>query len=206
MNLELYLAFVLATTVLIIIPGPNVALIVAHSVSFGARRGLVTVAGTQCAQAIQVTVTAIGMTSLMLLLSQWFEWLRWIGVAYLLYLGIRQWRSSFERAANPEVTAGSARPLFWQGFLVAMTNPKTLFFYAAFFPQFVDPHLPFAGQMVLLCLTYLAIATVLDGGYAIAAGRARAWFGNARRMRWQNRISGSLLIGAGVGLALARRS
>lgn len=206
MNLELYLAFVVATTVLIVIPGPNVALIVAHSVSFGTRRGLVTVAGTQCAQAIQVAVTAIGMTSLMLLLSQWFEWLRWIGVAYLLYLGIRQWRRSFAPPAGPAPAAGSARPLFWQGFFVAMTNPKTLFFYAAFFPQFVDPTRPFAGQMVLLGLTYLAIATVLDGGYAIAAGKARAWFGDARRMRWQSRISGSLLIGAGLGLALARKN
>lgn len=206
MNIELYLAFVLATTVLIVIPGPNVALIVANSVNLGTRRGLVTVAGTQAAQAIQVAVTAIGMTSLMLLLSQWFEILRWAGVAYLLYLGIRQWRASIAGAAAPAVVAGSAQSQFWQGFFVAMTNPKTLFFYAAFFPQFVDPQLPFAGQMVLLCLTYLVIATVLDGGYALAAGRARAWFGNARRMRWQNRISGSLLIGAGLGLALARRN
>ena len=206
MNIELYMAFVLATTILVLIPGPAVSLIVANSIAHGARGGLITVAGSSTAIFMHLIVTAFGMTSLLLLLSAWFEWLRWAGVAYLIYLGVQQWRARPVALDPSRAPVVSDKRLYIQGFIVNATNPKTLFFYAAFFPQFVDPQLPFAGQMVLLCLTYLAIATVLDGGYAIIAGRARAWFGNARRMRWQNRISGSLLIGAGVGLALARRS
>jgi threonine/homoserine/homoserine lactone efflux protein len=204
-NFELYLAFVAATTVLILIPGPNVALIVANSLSYGARRALLTVAGTSSAMVLQLTITAIGMTSLLLVLAEWFEWLRWLGVAYLLYLGIRAWRAP---ATDLEATASAARSgrrLFWQGFLVSATNPKVLLFYAAFFPQFVDPVGPLVQQLGLLSVTFVVIALVLDSGFALAAGRIRVWLEDASAARLQNRLTGGFLIGAGLGLALARR-
>src|SRR5579863_8107089 len=91
MHLELYLGFVLATTILIMIPGPNVSLIVANSIAYGTRYGLLTVAGTSSAIVFQLALTALGLTATLGLLASWFEWIRWIGVAYLLYLGIRQW-------------------------------------------------------------------------------------------------------------------
>lgn len=206
MNLELYLAFVAATVVLILLPGPNVALIVANSLSYGARRALLTVAGIASAMALQLTITAIGMTSLLLVLAEWFEWLRWLGVAYLLYLGIRAWRAP---ATDPDVAASAARSgrrLFWQGFLVSATNPKVLLFYAAFFPQFIDPAGPLVQQLGLLSVTFVAIALVLDSGFALAAGRIRVWLEDATAARLRNRLTGGLLIGAGLGLALARRS
>src|ERR687890_1160482 len=90
---ELFFAFVLAVTILMLIPGPNVALIIANSVAYGARYGLLTVAGTSSAMLIQLSITAFGMTELLGMLGSWFEWLRWIGVAYLVYLGIGQWRA-----------------------------------------------------------------------------------------------------------------
>jgi len=206
MTFEAYLAFVAATVLLILFPGPAVTLIVATSLAHGARRALTTVAGSSCAIACHLAVTCLGMSSLMLLLAGWFEWLRWIGVAYLVYLGIRQWRAeaiALDAAEPPRV---SGRRLFWQGFLVNATNPKTLFFYAAFFPQFVDPGRPALGQLALLSVTFLFIATLLDGGYALAAGRLRGLFRSRRQARLRNRVTGSLLIGAGLGLALARRS
>jgi homoserine/homoserine lactone efflux protein len=98
------------------------------------------------------------------------------------------------------------RALFWRGFLVSATNPKTLLFYAAFFPQFVDPLSAPGPQLMLMSATFLALAVLLDGGYALLAGRLREWFRGRRRARLRNRITGSLLIGAGLGLALARRS
>jgi threonine/homoserine/homoserine lactone efflux protein len=205
MNFELYLAFVLATTILIVIPGPAVALIVATSLSHGTRAALVTVAGSSSAIAVLLGVTALGMTSLMLLLSQWFEVLRWAGVAYLLYLGIQQWRSKPQAPGNPPAKAVSAHRFYLRGFVVNATNPKTLVFYAAFFPQFVDPAGPLDVQLVVLCLTFLGIATLLDSGYALLAGRLRPLLASGRAALLRARITGSLLIAAGLGLALARR-
>jgi threonine/homoserine/homoserine lactone efflux protein len=205
MSLELYLTFVAATTVLILIPGPNVTLLVANSLTYGPRRALVTLAGTSSAIALQLLVVAFGMSALILLLAQWFEWLRWAGVAYLVFLGIQQWRAAgvaLDDLGTPEVASGT---LFWQGVLVSATNPKTLLFYAAFLPQFIDPAAAAGPQLALLCTTFLVIATVLDGAYALLAGRLRPWLRGRARARLRNRITGSLLIAAGLGLALARR-
>jgi threonine/homoserine/homoserine lactone efflux protein len=133
MNWTLYLAFVAATTALILLPGPNIMLIVSNSLAHGPRRGLATVAGTSSAMAVFLALTTLGMTSLVLAASAWFEGLRWAGAAYLVYLGVRQWRA--EPAAAVE--AGAPAPLsrvFWQGFAVSATNPKVLLFYAAFLP------------------------------------------------------------------------
>jgi threonine/homoserine/homoserine lactone efflux protein len=205
MNLDLYLAFLLATTVLILIPGPNVTLLVANSLAHGPRRALITLAGTSSAIALQLLVVALGMSSLIQVLAQWFEWLRWAGVAYLIYLGIQQWRAAPLALHDLEsVTARSGR-LFWQGVLVSATNPKTLLFYAAFFPQFIDPASPPGPQLALLCITFLMIATMLDGTYAILAGQLRPWLGTRRHARLRNRLTGSFLIAAALGLALARR-
>lgn len=119
---------------------------------------------------------------------------------YLLYLGIRQWR------APPADLAGTAplpkRRAFARGFLVSLTNPKTLLFYGAFFPQFITAGDGMAAQIMVLSGSFLALGLLLDGGWAILAGRAR---GVLAAGRWRNRLSGGLLIGAGIGLALARR-
>ncbi len=206
MNLELYLAFVVAAAVLIVIPGPNVMLIVAHSLGHGPRRALMTVAGTNACQVIQLAITCVGMASILLFVAPWFEWLRWAGVGYLIFLGVREWRARPDAPADAPGGAASAKACFWQGFIVSATNPKTLLFYAAFFPQFVDPALPPGFQMVVLSVTFVAIALVFDGSYALLTGRARRWFVNERRARVRNRVTGTLLIGAGLGLAIVRKS
>ncbi|NIR30104.1 MAG: LysE family translocator [Gammaproteobacteria bacterium] len=205
MSTEQYLAFVVASAVLIVIPGPNVSVIVANSLRHGARGGLLSVAGTSSAMAVQLAVVCIGITSLMLVLAHSFEWLRWGGVLYLLYLGIQRWREAGRGLDDAPPAAPSPAALYWQGFVVSATNPKTLVFYAAFFPQFVDPHAPATPQLVLLSVTFLGLATVLDGGYALAGGRLRALF-RRRSARWCGRANGSLLIGAAIALAAARRS
>lgn len=205
MGLELYLAFVLATAVLIAMPGPNVTLIVAHAIAHGSRRAMLTVAGTESAQAVQLGFVALGMTTLIVAFAAVFEWVRWIGVAYLIWLGIQRWRAG-AAGPRPAVELTPPKTMFWQGFFVGVTNPKTWLFYAAFFPQFVDPAVPVGQQLLLLSVTYLAIATALDGGYALLAGRARGWLRVGRRRNLADRISGTMLIGAGVWLALARRT
>jgi threonine/homoserine/homoserine lactone efflux protein len=205
MNWSLYLPFVFATSVMIALPGPSVMLTVGHSLAYGWRRGLLTVAGATGGVGVQLAVALAGMTSFMLLLADWFEWLRWAGVAYLLYLGVQQWRARPE-APGETPQARTRRSLFLQGLLVTTANPKSLLFLAAFFPQFVDPAVPPAQQFPVLAVTFLVITYVVTAAWALLAGHAGRWFATPRQARIRNRITGALLIGAGLGLALTRRA
>jgi homoserine/homoserine lactone efflux protein len=199
---HLFLAFVATVTIIMLIPGPNVALIVANSVAHGTRYGLLTVAGTSSAMVLQLALTALGMEAVLGRLGVWFDWVRWAGVVYLLYLGIRQWRAPPTDLAKTTAEPKSPRAILARAFLVSLTNPKTLFFYGAFFPQFVSPAHSLHGQVAVLSATFLAIALVVDGGWACAAGHARGLL--ARHGKARNRLSGGILIGAGVALAAAR--
>ncbi len=204
MDLNLYIAFFAATTIMILLPGPSVMLTVAHSISFGWRRALATVTGATIGVGIQLAITLVGMTSLMVLMAEWFEWLRWAGVAYLAYLGIQQWRAIPEPDAAPVMRSG--RSLLIQGVVVTTANPKSMFFLAAFFPQFIDPVAAPGPQFALLGVTFLAITFGFTGRWAVVAGHAGTAFRTRRGIRLRNRITGSLMLGAGLGLALARRS
>jgi homoserine/homoserine lactone efflux protein len=203
MPLDLYLAYLLACAVLIVIPGPNAALIVANSVAHGARFGLLTVAGTSSAVVVQLSLTVLGASAVLNFLAASFDWLRWLGVAYLLWLGIAAWRAPTVDLARIGPQKRSARLIFARGFLVGLTNPKTLLFYGAFLPQFITPGPTAAGQLMLLAVTFLVVAVVLDSVWALLAGRLRGLLMTHVRLR--NRLTGGLLVGAGVGLALARR-
>lgn len=203
MSLDLYLAFVAASAILILIPGPNVALIVANSVAHGTRFGLLTVAGTSSAVVVHLALTVLGATAILNFLAASFDWLRWAGVVYLVWLGVRAWRAPAVDLAGTEAQARSVRLIYGRGFLVGLTNPKTLLFYGAFLPQFITPGPAAADQLLLLAVTFLVVAIVLDGLWAILAGRLRALLTTHARLR--NRLTGGLLIGAGLGLALARR-
>jgi threonine/homoserine/homoserine lactone efflux protein len=203
MHLDLYFGFVIASVVLILIPGPNVSLIVANSLAHGARYGLLTVAGTSSAIVVQLALTALGLTATLGVLAGWFEWIRWIGVAYLLLLGIRQWTAAPVDLSRTRPQPRSFRAIAVRGFAISLTNPKTLLFYGAFFPQFLASDAPIAPQVALLSLTFFAIAAGLDSCWALLAGRVRGVL--AMRGRLRNRLSGGCLIGAGIGLALAHR-
>ncbi|HEY1879066.1 MAG TPA: LysE family translocator [Caulobacteraceae bacterium] len=199
MTLELYAAFVVAVTVLMLIPGPNVALITAQSIAHGPRRGLATVAGTSAAMVLQLGLVGLGMTGALAVAGHWFAILRWAGVAYLVFLGVQTWMS--KPTAGTSTRADRPERAFGRGFIVSLTNPKILFFYAAFFPQFISGGNP-AAQFWLLALSFLAIAIVIDSGWALLAGRLRPLL--SRHARLRNRITGAVLIAAGAGLAAAR--
>ena len=201
---QLYLGFVLAACLLILIPGPNVALIVGNSVGHGTRYGLLTVAGTSAAVAVQLGLTVLGMAAVLGALADWFEWIRWAGVAYLVWLGIARWRARAVHLGPDRAEPRSAARTITRGFLVSLTNPKILLFYGAFLPQFIAPDRPPRRQLLLLAATFLTLALVLDSGWALLGGRARRLLASNGRLL--NRLSGSLLIGAGLGLAIARRS
>jgi threonine/homoserine/homoserine lactone efflux protein len=202
MDVHLYFLFVATVVVLMLIPGPNVALIVGNSVAHGTRFGLMTLAGTASAMVVQLALTALGMAELLGRMGVWFDWLRWIGVVYLVWLGVRQWRAPPVDLTQTRPEPRSVRAIWGRAFLVSLTNPKVLFFYGAFFPQFIVPGPGLHRQVALLAVTFLAVAVIVDSGWAVAAGRARGVL--ARHGRLRNRVSGGVLVGAGVALAVAR--
>ena len=203
MDLHLLFGFAAATAVLIIVPGPIVMLTIANSLAHGTRAGLVTIAGTSVATSILLVAGGMGLAWVLTSLAAWFDWVRWGGAAYLIYLGGRQWLSRVHELAEP-TEARPGHSIFWQGFVVSITNPKTILFYAAFFPQFLDPARPVGPQLVVMSVLFLVIAVLFDGCYAVLSGRLRPWLTGERRGRIRNRVTGSLLICTGLVLALAR--
>lgn len=207
MDIHLFLTFCAAAAILVVIPGPVVTLVVANSLSHGTRTGLTTVAGTSIGSALLVAVAAVGLVTVFSLLSEVFTVIRWVGAVYLIWLGVKAWRA---HGGNMQGMIASATPrsalaVFLQGFLIAVTNPKTIVFYIAFLPQFIDPRLPAAPQLLVMSCTMVIIAVIFDSTYALFASGLRGWFMAPRRRRLQSRITGTLLIGTGCGLLLARR-
>jgi threonine/homoserine/homoserine lactone efflux protein len=200
--LDLYLAYLFACVLIAIIPGPTVTVIVANSLRHGTRAGLLNVAGTQLGLALMMATLIVGLTSVIAAMGWIFDWLRYAGAAYLVWLGWKLLRS-------PEAIAeaGDApRPkggFFLQGFIVMMSNPKALLFFGAFIPQFVDPRGNYVAQIVLLGVTAMAVALVSDGAYAVLTGRAGAVL-SKKKARLASRVSGSFLIAGGIWLALTR--
>ena len=199
--LATYLAFIAATVLLALFPGPNMALIVANSVRHGPRAGLLTLCGTTSAMVVQLALVGVGMTTLLATMSVWFGVLRWLGAAYLVWIGVASWRSPAPRVDAAPI-AQSARTLWVRGLLVSLTNPKLLLFFGAFFPQFIHRDAPVLPQVVWLSVTFVVVATAVDCCWAMLAARMRRLI--LARGRMLNRISGGLLVGAGVGLAFAR--
>jgi len=202
MSLNLYLAFVAACILLALLPGPMVTLIIANGLRHGTRAALINIAGAQVGLAIVIGVVAVGLTSLMATMGYWFDWVRFAGAAYLVWLGIKLIRVPVEGvdADTPPPPRGG---FFLQGLLVLLSNPKVLVFFGAFIPQFMDLNRDHVSQVTLLGVTFMAIAGLTDALYALLAGRARLFF-SARRTRLLSRVSGGFMIGGGVWLALTR--
>jgi homoserine/homoserine lactone efflux protein len=204
MPLDVYLAYFVACLIITVVPGPTVTVIVANSLAHGTRAGLLNVAGTQLGLALMMLILIVGLSSVIEAMGWLFDWLRIAGAVYLVYLGWRLIRSpdllDQRGAAAPKPRGG----FFTQGLLVLLANPKALFFFGAFIPQFVDPARGNAGmQVVILSLTAMLAALLTDGAYAILTGRAGNLL-SRRRVRLVSRISGGFLIGGGIWLALTR--
>ncbi len=191
-------ALVVATAILVAIPGPNVGLIVANSLRYGFGAGVRTVFGTTAGVGIQLVLVVAGMSLLIEAAASALGWVRWAGVAYLVWLGIHTWHAPASDLAGLEATP----PLFWQGCALAAVNPKTLLFSASFLPQFLEPGAG-AIQFLLIAGVYLLVLLSGDLCWAAFASQARRLFGRYGRSR--NRVTGGFLVASGIGLALARR-
>jgi threonine/homoserine/homoserine lactone efflux protein len=202
MNWHLFSAFLFITVLLFLTPGPIVTLVVTTGARLGARAALLTVAGATTGNAVLLAFIAFGLSWILQSSAQAFEYLRWVGAAYLIWLGIQAWRHADACGALPS-PRGHVHA--WRGFVVAITNPKSIAFFTAFLPQFVDPALPAGRQLLVMCVVSVTIGGVLDCGWAIAAALGRAWFMKPQHNRLLARLSGVALIGGGLWLSLARR-
>ena len=205
MELHLYLAFVIATAIMIALPGPSVILTVSHSISFGWKHALSTVAGETMGIAVQLTVATLGLISVLNVVAETFEWIRWAGAAYLVYLGIKQWKSA-DKPLELAALSVSRTNLFVQGLIITIPNPKSLIFIAAFLPQFIDATRPLGVQFSLIIPTFLVITFSITSVWALAAGNISGFLRNQRVFKSVFRAAGGLMIVAGMGLALARRN
>jgi threonine/homoserine/homoserine lactone efflux protein len=204
MDTQLFLIFVGISTAVIVIPGPSVLLIVSNSLRFGLRAGLFTAGGISAAMILQLAVAVAGMTSLLLLRTDWFTVLRWIGIAYLGYLGFtRLLRAEAAGSAGFPATKHSGSSLA-QGFLVSLTNPTTMTFFIAFFPQFLAVERAPVPQFLEMSVTFWVLALLFDVGYALLTARLGRPLQTSRWVRLRNRLSGAIMLAAALGLALAR--
>ena len=201
MNWSLFAGFLAITVILILTPGPVVTLVISTSATKGVRAGLITVAGTSSGNAILLLAIALGLNWVLSHAVYLFELLRWAGAAYLIWLGIQAWR----HAGQVQPVSPGHHVHFFRGFLVALSNPKTIVFFTAFLPQFVDPALPVAPQLAVMCVVSVLMAVLSDSCWAIAAGMGRAWFMKPARAKLLGRASGLTLLGGGIWLSLARR-
>lgn len=199
MNMELYIPFVLAATVILVIPGPTILLVISQAVAHGRRSVVPLVAGVLLGDFTAMTLSLLGLGAIMATSAALFSIFKWIGALYLIYLGIKLWKSNPKNNSTQDnAEKASTRSLFKSSFIVTALNPKSIAFFVAFLPQFVDPLQPAFFQLTLLGGTFLFLATLNATLYALFAGQLGEHMKKRNVRRWFNRCGGSALIGAGI--------
>lgn len=206
MSLQLWLAFVTASAVLLIIPGPTILTVISYSLAHGKRANVPLVAAVALGDSTALVVSLLGLGALLATSAFWFTAIKWVGGLYLLYFGIKLLRAGI----SPAVVAAPAAPgsrwkLFANTYLVTALNPKGIVFFVAFLPQFLDPRAGVTQQLWVLALTFVAMAALNATLYAVFAGSARRLLASPRAQQRFNFAGGSLLSAAGVWAFLARR-
>jgi len=206
MPIELWLAFVAASVVLLIIPGPTILTVISYSMSHGRRANVPLVAAVALGDSTALVVSLLGLGALLSASAFWFTAVKWAGGLYLLYLGIKLLRAGISPSeiARPAVPVSRWR-LFANTYLVTALNPKGIVFFVAFLPQFISPSADVTRQMWVLSLTFVALATTNATLYAVFAASARKLLSSPRAQRRFNLAGGSLLSAAGVWALMARR-
>ncbi len=203
-SVEQLIYFLIASTLLIIIPGPNVLVIISTSLSHGRTRGLQTVAGTSSAMAIQLCIAAFSTAGVVTILSQGFSLIKWLGVVYLLYLGLAHFYRLLKPQQSPAVIGASGT--FIRGFIVSLTNPKTIVFFAAFLPQFVVGEENYLQQIAILSIAFLCLAAILDSAFVLLANLAKSFLSGRRFESVSNSLSALIYLSASYLLAITNRT
>jgi homoserine/homoserine lactone efflux protein len=207
MDLSVWITYFIATIILSLSPGPGVFSSISSGLHHGFRLGWWNGLGMQAANVILVAIVALGLGTLLLASETLFAAVKWIGVIYLVYLGIATWRAAPKRfEEDRDDKAHTAREVFMRGFWVNATNPKGIIFFAAIFPQFIDVTRPQMPQYVVLAATTFAVDLVIMMGYTALAARVLRVMRDEHHLRWVNRGIGSAFVAAGIALASFRRA
>jgi homoserine/homoserine lactone efflux protein len=199
--------FAVTETVLSFTPGPAVLFVLSSALRVGAKKGVPSILAILAANTSYFALSATGIGALLVSSYRIFFAVKWVGAAYLVYLGARAILGHQSVVPVEEHTAAAVGGwrLFGDGFVLQMSNPKAVVFFSAILPQFIDPRREVVPQVVILGLTSTICEFMVLMGYGIAAGRASVLARQPRYAKWTNRIAGGLLIGAGAGLAALRR-
>ncbi|MEL6218735.1 MAG: LysE family translocator [Pseudomonadota bacterium] len=209
MSFDLWLAFAVASAVLLAIPGPTIMVVVAQALARGRSSGWITVPGVVLGDFTAMTISLAGAGAVLATSATLFTALKLAGAAYLIWLGIQLWRNPPSELRPEDLGTSKRRSawrLFWQSYVVTALNPKSIVFFVAFVPQFVDPAAPLLPQFVVLEATFLALAGINTALWAAGAGTLRQKIGRPSVLRAMGRTGGAFLIGAGVLTAFARRA
>lgn len=207
MSLQLWLAFVAASAVLLVIPGPTILTVISYSVAHGRKAKVPLVAAVALGDSTALVLSLLGLGSLLATSAFWFTVVKWVGGTYLLYLGFKLLRAGVVDAGPSAVAVpDSPARLFLNTYAVTALNPKGIVFFIAFLPQFLAPGAPVAPQLWLLAITFVVLATLNATLYAVFAGAARRMLESRRAQRGFNLVGGSLLGGAGLWALVARRA
>jgi threonine/homoserine/homoserine lactone efflux protein len=206
MSLQLWLAFVAASAVLLIIPGPTILTVISYSVAHGRRANVPLIAAVALGDSTALALSLLGLGALLATSAWWFTAVKWVGGLYLLYLGIKLLRAGITSTAVAAPEAPNSRwRLFANTYIVTALNPKGIVFFVAFLPQFIDPAHTLAPQLWVLAITFVVMATLNTTLYAVFATTARKVLASPRALRRFNIAGGSLLSAAGVWALLAKR-
>ncbi|SCW55279.1 Threonine/homoserine/homoserine lactone efflux protein [Rhizobium mongolense subsp. loessense] len=208
MSLEAWLAFAAASAIMLAIPGPTILLVVSYALGHGRRTALATVSGVALGDFTAMTASLFGLGAVLAASATLFTVLKWIGGAYLIWLGIKLWRAPLITepvADNDNLPEEKSLKIFLHAYIVTALNPKSIVFFVAFVPQFLNPAQPFFEQMVIMELTFLVLAAINASTYALLANAARGLIRKASVQRAVNRTGGTLLIAAGAVTAGYRR-
>ena len=210
MSFEQWLAFAGASAVLLAIPGPTILLVISYALGHGRKAAGATVTGVALGDFTAMTASMLGLGALLATSATLFTLLKWVGAAYLIYLGVKLWRAPVARG-DSSVEAGSPpreKPLriFLHTYVVTALNPKSIIFFVAFLPQFLNATQPILPQMIIFETTFLILAIINAGFYALMASMARKSIRKPGVQRAVNRVGGSLMIGAGALAATWKRA
>ena len=203
--ITLYPVFLLVAATTVLSPGPGVVMTLTNALRHGFRGTFGGILGISAGAFAVATLSATGLGVLLATSAAAFTVMKYVGATYLVYLGIRLWRSpAVPIVPGPAAPAGFGRR-FLEGLSLQLTNPKAIFFFLSVFPQFLDHTRPMAPQFAVLVLTYSTLVVVIHSGYALSAQRARSWLGSERGGRTMNRFGGATFVFFGAALATAKR-
>lgn len=208
MTWQIWSAFAIIETALCLTPGPAVLLVLSQALRHGTLRTIWSIQGILAANTFYFVLSATGIGAILLASYDLFFAIKWIGAAYLVWLGASAFFGKSKTFSLKRADATPVRDsrLYLNGFVLQMSNPKALLFFTALLPQFINPHAAIVPQVTILALTSVVIEFLVQLFYAVLAGRAAHLASRPRFARITERVAGSLLIGAGIGMAALRRA